>query len=101
MHEIGYKSDGLVHSAFPHGSVLGSVLNSSLVRKAACIPLIPRATTDAILEMCCTVIICTSNMHHMSLQHLGLNYSFKLVEEPRIHPRFCEVFVFGPHEGNG
>lgn len=84
-----------MHSGFPRGSVLGSVLNSSLVRKAACTPLIPRATTDAILEICCTVITSISNMH-LSLQLLGLSYSFKLVVEPRIHPGFSEVFGFWP-----
>lgn len=60
----------------------GSVLVSSLVRRAHFILIVPIAKKDAILEICWTIIMHMNSMH-IYLQLLGLNSSFNCVAKPR------------------
>lgn len=60
----------------------GSVLVSSLVRRAHFILIIPIAKKDAILGICWTIIMHMNSMH-ICLQLLGLNSSFNCVAKPR------------------
>lgn len=63
------------------------------MRKGGFILLIPIAKNEAILETYYTITTCISSMH-LSLQLLGLNYSFKCVVEPRT-PDFVRSLFFG------